>query len=145
MNPKILTALIGIITIAFGVAGLVYPAQVMDFAELAAETPTTPVAALGEIRAVYGGMLVGLGIATVWAALDPVTRRPTLTLLGILWLCVFGGRMWGVAVDGNPGLVGWLNATMELVAGTLLVAAPYMGGRTAEPIPYTSAASPEQS
>jgi hypothetical protein len=143
VNGKIIAALIGVVTIAFGIVGLVWPGQVMGFAQLAPLVPTQPIGALGEIRAVYGGMLVGVGIATLWAALDPVGRRPSLVLLGALWLCVFGGRMWGVVVDGNPGVMGWVNAMLELTGGVLLLVAPYMRGGAADVTPVATAASPE--
>jgi hypothetical protein len=145
VNGKIVAALIGVVTIAFGIVGLAWPSQVMGFAQLQPLVQTEPVAALGEIRAVYGGMLVGIGIATLWAALDPVARRPSLLLLGVLWLCVFAGRMWGVIVDGNPGLMGWVNGLLELVAGVLLIAAPYMRGHAADVTPAPTAESPEPS
>jgi len=143
VNPKILTALIGVITVAFGFAGLARPDLVMGFSQLAPLKPSEPIGALGEVRAVYGGMVVGVGLSTLWASLDPVGRRPSLMLLGVLWLCVFAGRMWGVVVDGNPGLMGWLNAALELVAGVLLLAAPYMRGSAPDVGPVASAASPE--
>jgi hypothetical protein len=143
VNGKLVAILIGVVTIAFGIAGLVWPQQIMNVAQLAPLVPTQPIGALGEIRAVYGGMVIGVGLSTLWAALDPVARRPSLVLLGVLWLCVFAGRMWGVVVDGNPGVIGWVNGMLELVGGVLLVAAPYMRGTSPDVTPVATAASPE--
>ena len=144
MNPRSLVAIVGVATVLLALVGLVYPSQIMPFSNLAPLVPTNPAAAYGEIRAVYGGMLLALGGYTLWAATNPWRHRQLLNLVGTAWLCVFAGRMLGVAVDGSPGLVGWGNAALELVAAVNLLAAPVVGSAP-EALPAPSAAAPEPS
>lgn len=144
MNPQIFVALVGLVTLVLGAVGLAYPAQVMPFANLMPLVPTDPASAYGEIRGVYGGQLIALGAFTLWAATNPWRHRTVLTVVGTVWLSVFTGRMFGVAVDGSPGLVGWGNAALELVAAGVLLGAPMLG-RADETLPSPTAAAPEPS
>jgi hypothetical protein len=50
-------------------------------------------------------------------------RRESILLLALLWLGAAAGRIFGVSVDGNPGLFGWLALAVEVAIGGALVAA----------------------
>lgn len=145
MNTRVLVALVGVGTVAVGLAGLLYPASILPLTGLAPSLPTEPAGAFGEVRAIYGGMLLALGGFTLWAATNPWRQRVVLNLVGTAWLCVFAGRMLGVAFDGNPGIYGWMNAALELVAAVVLLGAPVFGTAPAEQLPVPSAAAPEPS
>ena len=42
------------------------------------------------------------------------------------WLGLFAGRMVGVSIDGNPGLLNTVTAGLEAVIGALLIVSPYL-------------------
>ena len=52
-----------------------------------------------------------------------MANRPRLRFIGLLWLGAAAGRLFGVYVDGNPGLPAWLTVAFELVMGGALVVA----------------------
>ncbi len=132
MNPRILTLVVGTIVLVLGLAGLVYPAFVMNLLGYQV-APTTTVAFLqGEVRALYGGVLVVAGIFTLLSAADPRADQGRLVLIGATWLGACGGRVFGVFIDGNPGLLGWLSVAFEAaLGGALLYASQAGGARTA--------------
>jgi hypothetical protein len=132
MNGRVVTAAIGVLTVAFGVAGLIYPLHVMDWVGFS-PLMTKPNAGTVEARAVYGGLFLVLGVFTLWAATSPRRHRSELLLIACLWLGLFGGRMVGVSIEGSPGLLNTLGALFELVVGCLLLAAPFLNGGTPEP------------
>jgi hypothetical protein len=129
MNPRIVTAAIGILTTLMGIGGLISPQLVMErVVGFAVDPSFTENFVRGEVRAVYGGMFTVLGIATAWAAVDLPMHRGRVMWIGLLWLGLCGGRLVGVAVDGPAGLWGWMSAAFELVIGGLLVASSMMAG-----------------
>jgi drug/metabolite transporter superfamily protein YnfA len=124
VNPRVAAALAGVVTLALGTAALVYPERVMGLLGFSVQNASHAAATLGEVRATYGGIFVVLGIYTLLASANPSLHRGRLVFLGLLWLGALAGRLFGVSVDGNPGLPGWLSAAFELVVGgTLLLAA----------------------
>ena len=127
MNGRVVTAAIGVLTVALGLAGLIYPLHVMDWVGFS-PLMTKPNAGTVEARAVYGGLFLVLGVFTLWTATSPRGHRSELLLIACLWLGLFGGRMVGVSIDGNPGLLNTLGAVFELVVGCLLLAAPFLNG-----------------
>ena len=137
MNPAVITGIVGGLTLAFGAVGLIRPSLVMSFAGLMPSPDAIPAAVMGEIRAVYGGQLIVIGAFTLQAALAPAAHRARLTFIGLLWLGVCAGRLFGVTVEGSPGLMGWLNAALEFLAGTLLLLASR--ARAVEPVGMGSA------
>jgi hypothetical protein len=127
MNGRVVTAFLGVLTVGMGLIGLTYPLHVMDWVGFA-PLMTKPNAGTVEARAIYGGLFLVLGIFTLWAATSPRAHRAELLLIACLWLGLFGGRMVGVSIEGSPGLLNTLGAVFELVVGSLLLVAPYLGG-----------------
>ena len=124
MNPKGVTIAVGLLTVALGCIGLLDPAMVMSFVGLAPLGASYGVAALGETRAVYGGLFIVLGIYTLLSGLNPALHRGRLVFIGLLWLGMSAARLFGVALDGSPGLKGWSSMAVEVLIGaTLLFAA----------------------
>jgi len=124
MTPRSTSIVVAFVILLLGVAGLIYPERVLGLVGFAVQNPSHAAAALGEVRATYGGLFVVMGLAALFAALDPVANRGRLRLIGLLWLGACTGRLLGIYLDGNPGLPGWGAAVFELlVAGALLVAA----------------------
>jgi hypothetical protein len=133
-----IAAVVGLITIGFGLVGLLKPLLVMAMVGLKIE-PGADATVMGEMRAIYGGMPLVLGVFTLLAAFDPAQHRSRLTLLGLVWLGVCAGRLFSITIDGAPGLVGWANAVLELVGGVLLLAA---SRAQSAPTPVTAAPQP---
>ena len=139
MNPRIATAVIGVITVILGVVGLVYPGFVMERALGFAVDPSfTENFVRGEVRAVYGGLFTALGVYTVMAAMDPYVQRGRILFLGVLWLSLAAGRIFGIIADGGPGLQGWGTLVFELALGGVLVAASQMAAPPAARPSYTA-------
>src|SRR5512144_3076527 len=113
MNPKIIAGVIGAVTLVLGIAGLFYPLQTMHLVGYGFTNPENRPGTLGEVRAVYGGLMVAAGAFTLLAAPDPHRHQGWLVLLGLLWICTASGRVLGVVLDGNPGIVGWLSVVTE--------------------------------
>ena len=139
MNPRILTLVVGVVTFVLGLTGLLMPQLVMDSMVGFAVNPAFPVnRVIGEVRATYGGVFTVLGAVTLLAALDPASQRARITLIGLLWLGVCGGRLVGVVYDGNPGAMGLGFAGFELaMGGALLLAALTASSATPTAAPYT--------
>jgi hypothetical protein len=131
MNGRVLAAFIGVLTVGLGVIGLTYPLHVMEWVGFS-PLMTKPNAGTVEARALYGGLFLVLGIFTLWAATSPRAHRSELVLIACLWLGMFGGRMVGVSIEGNPGLLNTLGAVFEVVVGALLLVAPYLTEREEE-------------
>lgn len=123
MNPRLCTAAAGIVILLFGLAGLLAPQRVMGVLGFVTLNASAAAATLGEVRAVYGGLFTVMGAYALFAALNPGVRRESILLLALLWLGAAAGRIFGVSVDGNPGLFGWLALAVEVAIGGALVAA----------------------
>ena len=138
MSPRLTTATAGAATLLLGLAALVYPERMMGVVGFTVLNPAHAAAALGEVRATYGGLFVVLGLLTLQAALDPGAHRGRLVRLGLLWLGACAGRALGVYLDGNPGLFGWSALGIDAVLAILLV----LGARApaAAPVPAAPAA-----
>ena len=106
--------------IGLGIAGLIYPERVLGLLGFTVFNASHAAAAYGEVRATYGGLFIVMGIFTVMAAMDPGANRSRLLFVGLLWLGACAGRFFGVFVDGNPGLFGWLAIAFELAVGGAL-------------------------
>ena len=127
MNPRVTTTVIGVLTTIMGVLALTYPALVMQHVLGFGVLPTWPASfVLGEVRAAYGGVFTVLGVYTVLAAMDPVANRGRIVMVVLILLGACLGRLYGVVVDGTPGVWGWLSAIFEAVMGGLLIAVSQM-------------------
>jgi drug/metabolite transporter superfamily protein YnfA len=130
MNARIVTIIVGIIILALGLAGLLYPDRIMGVLGFSILNASQAAAALGEIRATYGGLFVVMGVYTLLAAMDPAAHRARLLFIGLMWLGACAGRLVGVSINGNPGLPGWAAVVFELLVGGALVAAVVLEPRT---------------
>jgi len=146
MNPRVTTIVTGIIITGLGMAGLLYPDRVMGLLGFAVLNTTQSAAVLGEVRATYGGLFVVMGLWVLLGAFDPVAHRARIQFAGLLWLGACAGRLFGVYLDGSPGIPGWVAAAGELVVGSLLVAVPWMkpGGGAPAAAPVSAPPPPAQ-
>jgi hypothetical protein len=130
MNARIVVGTVGAVTLLVGLCGLFRPEWVMNTVGYAVASNAPATLVRGEVRAVYGGMLIVAAAFTLLSAPDPHENRGKLLLLGLLWIGVGAGRLFGVFVDGNPGVFGWLALALELGGGTALIFASQTAGST---------------
>jgi hypothetical protein len=83
-----------------------------------------------------------MGIAVLLAAMNPAANRGRLVAIGLLWLGACGGRLFGVTVDGNPGVFGWLAVMFEAVMGSALLLAAQRAGSDVVVEPTLATAPP---
>lgn len=102
----------------FGIACVIAPAAVAQWSTGA--VPGSP-SALIDMRAVYGGMMIGFGL---WLGL--CATRPSVWRLGMqaALLVVLGmalGRLLGMFWDGQPNALMWIYLFAELAMSVLLI------------------------
>jgi len=117
MKPVVITTTVGLLTLALGCVGLFDPLLIMGFVGFDTASASYSAAALSEVRALYGGLFVVLGAYTLLAAANPGNHRARLVLIGLLWLGILGGRIFGMWMDGFPGVKGSASAAVELLMG----------------------------
>ena len=142
MNPRVTAAIAGSVILLLGLAALFYPERVLGILGFAVLSPAHAAAALGEVRATYGGVFAVMGLFTLLAAANPGAHRARLLFVGLLWLGACGGRLVGVFVDGNPGLFGWGAVALELLLGGALVLASQAATPEAAPAVPVAPSSP---
>jgi len=133
MNTRMIVAIVGVITVLLGLGGLLKPEWVMNLVGYAVASSAPATLVRGEVRAVYGGMLIVAGAFTLLAAPDPRANHGKLLLLGLLWIGTGAGRLFGIVVDGGPGVIGWLSLIVEFGGGGALLYASQIGERAAIP------------
>jgi len=142
MNLRMATAIIGLFTLILGVLALFYPELVMTrVVGLAVDPSFSANFVRGEVRATYGGLFTVIGIYTVLSAMDPTANRGRLLFIGLLWLGLAGGRLFGVVVDGGPGIMGWISLLFEAGVGCVLVAMSQIASPVAAHPVYDAAPS----
>jgi len=133
MNPRVTVATVGAITVLLGLGGVLQPQWVMGLIGYAVAPSASETFVRGEVRAVYGGLMLVAGTLTLLCVTDPRANRGRLLMLGLLWLGACGGRVFGVFADGNPGVFGWLSVVLELALGGALVLASQSGETATSP------------
>ena len=107
----VLASLGAILTVALGLLGLLAPLHAGRMVGLKPEGPR----GLSELRATYGGLVAGLGLACL------VLQAPAAYAVAVCaWLGAALARLLSMALDRNPS---WLNAggvALELLIGLLL-------------------------
>ncbi|MGH7818861.1 MAG: DUF4345 family protein, partial [Candidatus Binatia bacterium] len=63
------------------------------------------------------------GAYTLWSATDPGRNRSLIFFVSLLWFGAAVGRVFGIFVDGNPGIFGWLSVVFEIACGGVLAVA----------------------
>jgi hypothetical protein len=121
MNARAIVAVVGAVTLLLGLLGLFRPEWVMNFLGYAVASNAPATFVRGEVRAVYGGLMLAAGVFTLLAVPAPLANKGKLLLLATLWLSAGAARLFGAFVDGNPGLFGWMSLVLELAGGGALL------------------------
>ncbi len=133
MNARVTIGVVGAVTVLLGVVGLFRPEWVLSLVGYAVASDAPATLVRGEVRAVYGGLMIAAGILTLLAAPAPRANQGRLLLVSLLFLGAGGGRLFGAFVDGNPGLFGWLFVVFELGFGGALLYASQFAPETSVP------------
>ena len=120
--------------IGLGVALMVSPAGILAKVDLHFDTPT----AFADIRADYGGCIIGLGLFLGWCAIRPERVRLGLVCAGLTLAGYATGRLFSLLVDGMPKRIIFILLVTEVLwAALCLVLA-----RTAQDSPVDSLQKP---
>ncbi|MCB1627370.1 MAG: DUF4345 domain-containing protein [Xanthomonadales bacterium] len=96
---RLILALSALGLLGFGVWMLIAPQAILAAIGIALQSE----AALTEIRAFYGGLEIGLGLALLFCLRSPGWLRPGLALSALCYGCVALCRAGGMLVDGSGG------------------------------------------
>lgn len=116
--PSLSLALASAALLGFGVPLLVVP-DLVRLIELGPATAT----GRSDVRAVYGGLEVGLGIFCGLCARRPPWFRAGLTMLALALAGVLAGRLVSLVADGWPRMITLVFTGGELAVAALAVAA----------------------
>ncbi len=108
---KILQIIAVIATILTGVVSLVNPRGAQGFTGLTAAGGR----GVTEIRAILGGLFIGLGIAVFVLA-----TRETYQTLGITYLAIGAVRLFSIFLDKSSTQSNWISFVVEILFGVIL-------------------------
>lgn len=108
MVLKIIAALV---TVATGLLALVKPGAVYGFTGLNAAGPR----GVSEIRAIFGGLFIGLGLAPFFLG------ETAYVMLGIGYLAIAAARAFSIVFDKSHAQSNWISLGIEIVIGVILV------------------------
>jgi hypothetical protein len=111
MILQVLKIIICIATAGTGALALFAPNAVPGF------TGLSPVGGRGisEIRAVFGGLFIALGLAPIYFKGD------TFTMLGWGYIAIALVRVFSIFLDKAPDKSNWLSLAIEIVFGIILI------------------------
>lgn len=102
------------VTVAFGLLGLLFP---LTAAGLVGIEPK-PGAGRSEVRATYGGLFVGVGLACLW-----LQSTEAFLVAGGAWLGAAVARAFAIVVEREPSAGNFGGLAVEAVVGGMLLAA----------------------
>ena len=115
-TSKIVVALTGLIFLAFGLACVIAPADVLRAATGA--LLNHPVALI-DLRATYGGMSVGVGIILLVLTSSTATIRLGLIAVVALMLGMAGARAIGMVIEPASNAVMLLYLILEIATASV--------------------------
>jgi hypothetical protein len=99
-----------LVFVGLGVALMIWPTEILAGVEVKFESPT----AFADIRADYGGCILGLGVFLVWCATQRLLIRPGLICVGLVFSGYSIARLLSVAIDGQPKRIIFILLAVEL-------------------------------
>ncbi|NWG05871.1 MAG: DUF4345 family protein [Chloroflexi bacterium] len=109
---KILQLIAVLLTIVTGFVSLLWPRSVQGFTGLTAADGR----GITEIRAIFGGLFIGLGLAVFVLA-----TREVYQALGIMYLAIAAVRLVSIFVDKSSVQSNWISVATEIIMGIILV------------------------
>ncbi len=124
--PRAVLLTIAAVFVAFGVAFLLAPDKLGSYVDLSASVNTGRT----ELRAVYGGLELGLGVFFALSALRKNWHVPALVAALLAFIGLAGARIYGISVEGGASIITVLTLLSE-IAGA--VASAWALVRTRKP------------
>jgi hypothetical protein len=109
---SILKAILALATVATGFISLIWPHAVYGFTGLQAPGPR----GISEIRAVLGGLFIGIGLAPFLLHEPKVYQA-----LGIMYLAIAVVRLVSIVIDKAAIQSNFISLAVEIVFGVILV------------------------
>jgi hypothetical protein len=107
----VLKVIAALATAATGLLAFVKPASVYGFTGLRADGSR----GVSEIRAIFGGLLIGLGIVPLFLG------EAAYQMLGISYLAIAAARLFSIVVDKSYARSNLISLGIEIVLGAILV------------------------
>lgn len=127
--PRALLALTALAFIGLGLVGLANPVGTVAPLDIAVDTGL----AKTELRATYGGLMFGIGLVFVYAAIIDNAQRFGLWAIILILLTIGVSRAMGMVIDGTQATLQWQLLASEigfsLLAVLLLLFHPTVNGK----------------
>lgn len=107
----ILKIIAALATAATGLLAFINPAAAYGFTGLTANG----VRGVSEIRAIFGGLFIALGIAPLFLG------TPAYRMLGIAYLAIAAARAFSILFDKSTAQSNLISLAIEIVLGIILV------------------------
>jgi len=107
----ILKILAALATIATGLLAFFKPGAAYGFTGLSAEG----VRGLSEMRSIFGGLFIGLGIAPFYLG------DVAYTMLGVSYLAIAIARAFSIVYDKSYAQSNWISLVVEIILGIILI------------------------
>jgi hypothetical protein len=108
---SILKIIAALATAATGLLALVKPSAAYDFTGLRVDGPR----GVSEIRSIFGGLLIGLGVAPLFLG------ETAYLMLGIGYFAIAAARAFSIVFDKSTAQSNLISLGIEIVLGTILV------------------------
>ena len=112
--------LAAVVFIGLGIALMIWPTEILARVEVKCETPT----AFADIRADYGGCILGVGLFLIWCAAQRQFIRAGLLCVALIFSGYAIGRLLSLVIDGTPNPIIFILIAVELI-GALAALALY--------------------
>jgi|TARA_B110001469_G_scaffold13054_1_gene13217 hypothetical protein len=100
----------------YGLLFIVFPQEAL---QMLVQGKVSTRSELIDLRATYGGMMIGLGLLLFILANNVSTIKVGLLAVFILMLCMALGRIVGIVIDGEPNQLMYIYLALELLACAL--------------------------
>lgn len=120
---RIILLLDALVFVTLGSIFLIIPARMAEFVDIVATAP----AATADVRAVYGGMEIGVGLFLLWCGLSIPRVRTGLLAASLILACVATGRLFGIVNDTDQPAITFINLAVEIFGAAISVAGLVMG------------------
>ena len=107
--PLVIKTIAALATAATGLLALVRPSAAYGFTGLNAAGPR----GLSEIRAIFGGLFIGLGLAPFFLG------AAAYTILGIVYLAIATARTFSIVFDKSYAQSNWISLGIEILLGSI--------------------------
>jgi hypothetical protein len=108
---SLLKIIVALATAATGLLALVRPSAAYGFTGLNAAGPR----GVSEIRAIFGGLFIGLGLAPFFLG------TAAYLMLGIGYLAIAAARTFSILFDKSYAQSNWISLGIEIGLGVVLV------------------------